>query len=99
MSVNWEQLRKFRQVQPTQGPFDLDSWTAQLQKDIRQHTQTLDTAPEIPVIHTQDALLQITHDMLDDTIPHLTEAILAADLTKAFDRIRHDAILKQLQVL
>ncbi|KAH7966748.1 hypothetical protein HPB49_019190 [Dermacentor silvarum] len=47
----------------------------------------------------QDALLQITHDVLDDTIPHLTKAILAVDLTKAFDSILHDAILRKLQAL
>ncbi|KAH7981961.1 hypothetical protein HPB52_002259 [Rhipicephalus sanguineus] len=51
--VEWEQLRKFRQAWPTQAPFDFDSWVRQLQ-DIRQHTQTLDTTPKIPVINTKN---------------------------------------------
>lgn len=50
-------------------------------------------------LSVQYALLQITHDVLDDTIPSHTTAILAVDLTEAFDRIRHDAILWTLQML
>ncbi|KAH7967769.1 hypothetical protein HPB52_002241 [Rhipicephalus sanguineus] len=48
--VKWDQLRKLRQARPTQAPFDFASWVRQLQEDIRQLTQTLDTTPKIPVI-------------------------------------------------
>lgn len=76
--TNWDQLRKFRQGQPAQGPFDLDTWTTQLQKDIRQHTQTLDTTPDTPVI--------------DSKLAHLLEA--QENITRRWRTQKHNRKLK-----
>lgn len=40
-----------------------------------------------PCLSAQDAMLQLTHDMLDPLIPAHTEAALALHLSNAFDRV------------
>lgn len=52
-----------------------------------------------PHLSTQDAMLQITHDIFDPLIPGHTKAVLALDLSKAFDRVEHHAILTALSPL
>lgn len=52
-----------------------------------------------PKLSTQDAMLRIKHDILDQISPAGTKAILGLDLTKAFDNISHVAILEALQQL
>ncbi|KAH7963659.1 hypothetical protein HPB52_022327 [Rhipicephalus sanguineus] len=49
-----------------------------------------------PRLATQDAMLQLTHDILASLIPAHTKAVLALDLTKAFDRVEHRAIMATL---
>ena len=52
-----------------------------------------------PYLSTQDAMLQITHDIFDPLIPGHTKAVLALDLSKAFDRVEHHAIMTALSPL
>lgn len=52
-----------------------------------------------PRLSAQDAMLQLTHDILDPLIPAHTKAVLALDLTKAFDRVEHRAIMAALSPL
>nr|XP_050052500.1 uncharacterized protein LOC126548403 [Dermacentor andersoni] len=47
----------------------------------------------------QDAMLQLTHDIFDPLIPGHTKAVLALDLSKAFDRVEHHAIMTALSPL
>lgn len=49
-------------------------------------------------LSAQDALLQISHAILSGIV-NLTRAIVAVDLTKAFDRVTHSAILQGIQEL
>ncbi|XP_037576762.1 uncharacterized protein LOC119458983 [Dermacentor silvarum] len=44
-------------------------------------------------------MLQITHDIFDPLIPGHTKAVLALDLSKAFDRVEHHAIMTALSPL
>lgn len=52
-----------------------------------------------PCLSAQDAMLQLTHGILDPLIPAHTKAVLALDLTKAFDRVEHRAIMAALSPL
>ncbi|XP_077542647.1 uncharacterized protein LOC144155191 [Haemaphysalis longicornis] len=49
---------------------------------------------------TQDAMIQLKHDILDDTTgTRDNKAILGLDLQSAFDQVRHSAILAQVAKL
>ncbi|XP_077539808.1 uncharacterized protein LOC144152414 [Haemaphysalis longicornis] len=54
-----------------------------------------------PKLSTQDVLLQLKHQIVDGngTSSRDTKAILGLDLTKAFDNVRHSAILENLGML
>lgn len=47
-------------------------------------------------LSTQDAMLQLTTAILDPLIPAHTKAVLAIDLKKAFDNVKHEAILNAM---
>lgn len=49
-----------------------------------------------PGLSTQDVLLQLSRDIIIPTAKRDTAAILALDLTKAFDRVSHAAIMRGL---
>lgn len=49
-------------------------------------------------LSTQDALLQLKHQIIENP-GRSTRAILGLDLKKAFDNVRHDAILRQVDKL
>lgn len=50
-------------------------------------------------LSTQDVKLQLKEDVLNPTFSHITRAILALDLTKAFDNVSHSSILQSLSEL
>lgn len=54
-----------------------------------------------PKLSTQDVLLQLKHHIIDGNAGSSrdTKAILGLDLTKAFDNVRHSAILENLEAL
>ncbi|KAM7281852.1 hypothetical protein ISCGN_002013 [Ixodes scapularis] len=54
-----------------------------------------------PHLSTQDVMLRLKHQIIDgEKSSHLdTRVILGLDLTKAFDTIRHDAVLENLEKL
>ncbi|KAG0433116.1 hypothetical protein HPB47_020203, partial [Ixodes persulcatus] len=54
-----------------------------------------------PHLSTQDVMLRLKHQIIDgEKSSHLdTRVILGLDLTKAFDTIRHDAVLENLERL
>ncbi|KAM7294232.1 hypothetical protein ISCGN_023749 [Ixodes scapularis] len=54
-----------------------------------------------PHLSTQDVMLMLKHQIIDgEKSSHLdTRVILGLDLTKAFDTIRHDAVLENLEKL
>ncbi|XP_049274235.1 uncharacterized protein LOC125759460 [Rhipicephalus sanguineus] len=52
-----------------------------------------------PQLSTQDVMLQLSEDVLHPSHHKLTRAILALDLTKAFDNVHHTAILDALSSL
>ncbi|KAM7307675.1 hypothetical protein ISCGN_011311 [Ixodes scapularis] len=54
-----------------------------------------------PHLSTQDVMLRLKHQIIDgEKSSHLdTRVILGLDLTKAFDTIRHDAVLQNLEKL
>lgn len=47
-------------------------------------------------LSTQDVMLQLHHDVVTPHTHHDTQAILALDLTKAFDQVSHASILQGL---
>lgn len=49
-------------------------------------------------LSAQDALLQLKHHIVDDTTSS-TKAILGLDIKKAFDSVKHEAILNRVQTL
>lgn len=52
-----------------------------------------------PGLSTQDILLQLSREVITPASKLDTAAILALDLTKAFDRVSHSAILQGLTIV
>lgn len=50
-------------------------------------------------LSTQDVMVQFREDALNFGFPQITTAILASDLTKAFDNVVHSSILQSLSDL
>ncbi|XP_077494474.1 uncharacterized protein LOC144105202 [Amblyomma americanum] len=48
-----------------------------------------------PHLGTQDVMIQIKHDIIDSRSKY-AKAILGLDLTKAFDNVKHEAVLERL---
>ncbi|XP_065289502.1 uncharacterized protein [Dermacentor albipictus] len=71
---------------------------------LTQHMAEQDLYPHsmvgfCPHLSAQDAMLQLTQDIFDPLIPGHTKAVLALDLSKAFDRLDHQAIMAALSPL
>lgn len=71
---------------------------------IMEYLETNDMLPHNqigfrPRLSTQDALIQIKHDLLDNPPKKDNAAILAIDLHKAFDNVSHEAILTEISTL
>lgn len=73
---------------------------------LNKHMEAHDLYPHTmigfrPKLSTQDIMLQIKHQIIDgDHSSELdTRAILGLDLTKAFDNVRHEAVLTQINKL
>ncbi|XP_075547644.1 uncharacterized protein LOC142582135 [Dermacentor variabilis] len=96
-SLQIDILHHAQQIETTTDTPTLDTGLAHLWE--AYHSLLESTVGFRPHLSTQDAMLQITHDIFDPLIPSHTKAVLALDLSKAFDRVEHHAIMTALSPL